>query len=117
MTPSLIHAIISLVPDAEVVVRDSGANAIIEAIRPNPLPVTREQIDAELDRLIAQVPFKNCKSKAKDLIVKTDWAVLPDVGLANAEDFKTYRANLRCLILNPVIEPDFGIEPSPIWNK
>jgi hypothetical protein len=117
MNPSIITAIISLVPNAEVVVRGSDSTAIIEWIRPSEAPVTREEIDTELERLIAKVPFDNCKSEAKTRIASADWAVLSDVGLANVDDFKSYRANLRGLILNPVIEPDFGTEPSPIWIK
>lgn len=59
----------------------------------------------------------DCKAKAKELLAKTDWAVLPDVGLTNQADFITYRSNLRTLVLNPVAEPVFGTEPTPIWSN
>ena len=94
MNPSLINAIIALVPNAEVVVRGSGPDAIIEAIKPNPLPVTREQINTELDRLIAQVPFDNTKSKAKQLIAEVDFSQYTDVNLVNKAEFTAYRAFL-----------------------
>jgi hypothetical protein len=70
-------------------------------------------IDAER---IAKIPFEVCKEKAKALIAKTDWAVLPDVGLANQDAFVFYRLNLRNLIKNPVADPVFETEPTPIWS-
>jgi len=117
MQPSLINAIISLVPNAEVVVRDTGTEAIIEWIRPSEAeaPVTREEIDTELERLIAKVPFDNCKSEAKSLISKTDWAVLSDVGILNVSEYIVYRLELRALILTPIAEPVWPIEPQPVW--
>jgi hypothetical protein len=57
----------------------------------------------------------SCKSKAKQLLAKSDWAVLPDVGLANQEQFIFYRLNLRNLVKNPVINPVFETEPNPVW--
>lgn len=64
-----------------------------------------------LEELIAE-----CKSKAKALLAQTDWSVLPDVGLANKADFESYRASLRNLVINPVAEPVFAIEPEPVWS-
>ena len=57
-----------------------------------------------------------CKEEAKKRIATTDWAVLPDVGLANVAAFETYRAALRELIKNPVAEPTWPTEPEPIWS-
>lgn len=57
-----------------------------------------------------------CKARAKMLIAAADWAVLPDVGLKNAADFVTYRGILRGLIISPVVNPDFPIEPTPVWE-
>jgi hypothetical protein len=58
-----------------------------------------------------------CKEKAKELISKCDWSVLPDVNLQNKSDFERYRSKLRELIVNPVENPVFPIEPDPIWSK
>jgi hypothetical protein len=58
-----------------------------------------------------------CESKAKELISKCDWSVLPDVNLQNKSDFESYRSKLRELIVNPVENPVFPIEPDPIWSK
>lgn len=57
-----------------------------------------------------------CKSIAKRLIAETDWAVLPDVNLLNKTEFETYRATLRNLIINPVINPIFPDQPIAIWT-
>jgi hypothetical protein len=54
--------------------------------------------------------------QAKQLLAKTDWAVLPDVGLANQDAFVFYRLNLRNLVRNPVTDPVFESEPTPIWS-
>ena len=116
MNPSLIQAIISLVPGAEVVVRGEGQEAVIEWIKPSVAPVTREEIDAELARLIAQVPFEECKAKAKTLIADVDFSQYADVNLTNKADFTAYRAILRDLILNPVAEPVWPVKPIEIWS-
>jgi hypothetical protein len=59
----------------------------------------------------------NCEARAKKLISKCDWSVLPDVNLQNKSDFESYRSKLRELIINPVENPVFPIEPDPIWSK
>ena len=59
----------------------------------------------------------NCETKAKELISKCDWSVLPDVNLQNKLDFQNYRSKLRELIVSPVENPVFPIEPDPIWSK
>ena len=58
----------------------------------------------------------NCKSQAKSLLAASDWSVLPDVGLKNSTDFVAYRNILRDLVIQPVVDPVFPVEPNPIWN-
>lgn len=77
---------------------------------------TEEEVNAEIAIQEQQAPLDACKAKAKELIAAVDWAVLPDVGLANVSDFTAYRANLRSLILNPVADPVWPIEPQPVWS-
>ena len=77
---------------------------------------TEEEVSAEIARQEQQAPLDACKSQAKDMIAAVDWAVLPDVGLANVSDFTAYRATLRALILNPVADPVFPTEPQPVWE-
>jgi hypothetical protein len=58
-----------------------------------------------------------CKSKAKELISNCDWSVLPDVKIQNKTEFENYRSQLRNLIINPVENPIFPVEPDPIWSN
>lgn len=69
----------------------------------NPLPLTDEQ-NKEI-----------CKMTAKSLLLSSDWAVLPDVNLANKADFESYRSALRDLVINPVVSPVYPSEPQPVW--
>jgi len=67
--------------------------------------------------VLEEIKKDNCKSKAKDLIANCDWSVLPDVNLQNKSEFENYRSILRNLILNPIEDPIFPIEPTPIWSN
>lgn len=72
----------------------------------------------EIDQVkLSKIQKDLCESKAKQLIFKCDWSVLPDVNLQNKSDFESYRSKLRELIVNPVENPVFPIEPDPIWSK
>jgi hypothetical protein len=66
---------------------------------------------------LSEFKKSECESKAKELIFKSDWSVLPDVKLTNKVEFENYRSILRNLILNPIEDPIFPIEPNPIWSK
>lgn len=57
-----------------------------------------------------------CKMVAKSLLEASDWSILPDVNLTNRDEFLIYRATLRDLVLNPVTDPEFPVEPIPNWN-
>lgn len=74
----------------------------------------------ELDNLWASVQQtvakQNCQQTAKKLIAATDWSVLPDVNLVNKSEFESYRAALRALIINPVADPVYPTEPTPVWS-
>jgi hypothetical protein len=63
-----------------------------------------------------EIQKESCKSKAKKLIENCDWSVLPDVKIENKIEFENYRAILRNYILNPVENPVFPTEPTPIWT-
>ena len=45
---------------------------------------------------------EQCVAKAKELLAKTDWAMVADVGLDNQDAFVFYRLNLRNLVKDPV---------------
>jgi hypothetical protein len=85
---------------------------------PRPKP-TKEEWETEKARLIAYQPKQECKDKAKMLIAKTDWSVLPDrsIMIENISNFIDYRNTLLNLIINPIENPDFPKEPDVIWKN
>lgn len=64
---------------------------------------------------LINVPLEKCKNTAKELIAKTDWIFLPDVNLANKNEFLAYREQLRELIQTPIANPIWPTEPDAIW--
>jgi len=74
------------------------------------------QVQYDLDLVTEQAAKDACKDKAKALLAQTDWAVLPDVGLANQDVFVFYRLNLRNLVKNPVADAVFEDIPTAIWS-
>ena len=83
---------------------------------PSPKP-TKEELDSQWIEVLIIQKKQNCKNQAKQLIASTDWSVLPDVNITNKSEFENYRTQLRNLILNPVENPIFPIEPNPIWSN
>lgn len=83
--------------------------------RPQP---TREEWENEKTKLIAQQPLKECKEKAKQLIAKYDFAVLPDRSkdIENINEIISYRDILLSLIKNPIENPEFPTPPEVIWK-
>lgn len=69
----------------------------------NPPPLTEEQLKEQ------------CKNTAKQLLALSDWSVLPDVNLSNQQDFQNYRSVLRQLVVVPVVDPIYPVEPEPVW--
>lgn len=64
---------------------------------------------------LSEFKKNNCKEEAKKRISNCDWSVLSDVKISNKSEFENYRAILRNYILNPVENPDWPNEPTPIW--
>ncbi len=108
-------ALQSLCPGAEWVLRGNEYSGLewLDQVQQKP---TEQEVNDEIARLEAQAPLDACKAKGKELIANVDWAVLPDVGLANVSDFKAYRAIIRQYILNPVADPIWPTEPTPVWE-
>lgn len=80
---------------------------------------TKEEWEKEKQRLIDLQPKQDCKDEAKSLLANSDWSTLPDVQtqLSNYNDFVTYRSQLRELVINPIENPVFPMEPEAIWKK
>lgn len=66
---------------------------------------------------LSEFKKNNCKEESKKRISNCDWSVLPDVNLQNKSEFENYRSELRNLILNPIEDPIYPIEPQPIWSN
>jgi len=78
--------------------------------------VDGNEVAYDLQAVNEQSQKDDCKAKAKQLLSQTDWAVLPDVGLANSADFVTYRAILRGLVISPVVDAVFPDVPKAVWQ-
>lgn len=74
------------------------------------------EVAYDLAAVTIQAQKDVCKAKAKALLAQSDWAILPDVGLVNSADFVTYRGILRGLVTQPQENPDFPVEPTPVWG-
>jgi hypothetical protein len=76
---------------------------------------TQEELDALWIPTQDAIAKENCSSTAKSLLSNSDWSVLPDVGLANVSEYVTYRGILRGYVLEPVVDPVWPTEPTPVW--
>jgi len=110
-----IDALEKLVPNAKFVWINYDWDGL-EWYDTRPKP-KKEDWEIEKEKIIKYQPKQNCKDLAKQLISACDWSVLPDVNLQNKSDFESYRSKLRELIINPVENPVFPIEPTPIWSN
>jgi hypothetical protein len=86
----------------------------INNIIPKP---SKQELDSKWLESISKLKKQKCKDQAKQLIALSDWSVLPDVNITNKSEFENYRSQLRNLIINPVEDPIFPVEPNPIWSK
>jgi hypothetical protein len=108
------NALFSLTPTAQWTISDNNYSTIIWHSASIPKP-TKAEVDAEIARLTTAEPFEACKAEAKKRIAATDWSVLPDVSISNRAEFEEYRAELRALIITPVENPSYPVEPQPVW--
>lgn len=118
-----LDAILSLVPNAQVVIVGSGLDAPVEWLIPATAPVTEQQILDEYARLVAQEPLNACKTQASQLLYETDWTTIPDVAdpinspyLTNQAEFISWRSQIRNLAVNPVVDPVFPPKPEAVWG-
>jgi hypothetical protein len=74
------------------------------------------EVAYDISAVTTQAQKDACKAQAKALLAASDWATLSDVGLANSAEYVTYRGILRSLVINPVVNPTWPTEPTPIWS-
>ena len=80
---------------------------------------SKEELDSQWEQVLSTTKKEQCKTKAKQLLTKTDWSSLNDVQneLENYAEFVTYRKTLRSFITSPVENPIFPIEPETRWKQ
>ena len=64
---------------------------------------------------IDELKIKN-QELAKSALAESDWSVLPDVNITNKSEFEAYRGILRGLVISPVVNAEFPVEPTPVWQ-
>ena len=99
----LSQAIFSLQPNAEFVI----SGGVIEWHSPDITQPTEAEIQAELERLQAEQPWKELRQQRNRLIAETDYLALSDSTLS--ADMATYRQALRDLPANTT-DP-----ANPVW--
>lgn len=57
----------------------------------------------------------NNKSTAENLLLESDWSVLPDVPLQNKAEWESYRSALRQIAINPTVDPVWPTKPQSVW--
>lgn len=72
----------------------------------NPPPPTPEQWAAANEE------------RAKQLLINSDWAALPDTNLQNQAEWDTYRVELRAIMFNPPQEEVavWPVKPEAVWS-
>lgn len=105
-----------LTPGAEWVLRGDEYSGLewLDQVQQKP---SEQEVQDEITTLTLQQPFDACKEEAKTRLAATDWSVLPDVVVQNKLEFETYRSAIRALMLNPVADPVWPVEPQPVWSK
>jgi hypothetical protein len=79
---------------------------------------TKEELDSQWEEVLIIIKKEQCKSDAKQLIAKYDFAVLPDRSkdIENINEIISYRDSLLSLIKNPIENPEFPNPPEVIWK-
>lgn len=118
MTKTIFDALAILVPNSEWTIEGQDYDTLKWLTPDIPQP-TKETVEAEIARLNAQEPIDECKRQAKQLLIDTDWALVPDAAasLINQADFIAYRAAVRALVINPVANPSFPTVPTAQWSN
>jgi hypothetical protein len=83
---------------------------------------TQTELDALWQPTLDAQAKNNCKQKASELLYATDWTTIPDVAdstnnpyLINQAEFISWRNQIRELAVNPVVDPVFPAQPTPVW--
>jgi hypothetical protein len=61
------------------------------------------------------IPTEQTKDAIKKALAETDWSQLPDVALANKDQFVNYRSSLRFFLTDAPAGYTPPLPPEPIW--
>lgn len=80
---------------------------------------TKEELDAQWEEVLSTKSKQDCKAQAKRLLSDSDWSELPSVveALENADEWKSYRVQLRKYVVTPVQNPVFPSVPQVKWKE
>lgn len=83
----------------------------------NPKP-TKEELDNQWEEVLSIIKKQDCKTQAKQLLSDSDWSEIPSVieQLENANEWKSYRIEIRKFIINPIENPIFPNKPQTVWK-
>jgi len=56
------------------------------------------------------------ESRAKSLLLDSDWSQLPDVNLSNKAEWDAYRQALRIIAVSPTVDPVWPTKPQVVWK-
>jgi len=111
LTTQQIEAIYKLYPSVVRTVGDIAYDA------------SNNEVPYDLQTVTTQAQKNVCKQKASELLYATDWTTIPDVAsslnspyLTNQAEFITWRSQIRQLAVNPVADPTWPTEPTPVWS-
>jgi hypothetical protein len=111
ITNDQVRAIYQLYPQVTKIVGDTAYD------------VDGNEVPYDLQTVTTQAQKNVCKQKARELLYATDWTTIPDVAsslnspyLTNQAEFITWRSQIRQLAVNPVADPTWPTEPTPVWG-
>lgn len=54
--------------------------------------------------------------RAKAMLFNTDWTQMPDINLANLDEWNAFRQAVRVIATNPTLDAVFPTKPQAIWG-
>lgn len=103
MNNYFIQAIYALYPQTATTIGDVAYDANGNVVECDPVAVQEEASKL------------SCADQAKAILTATDWTQAADCPLVNKAEFTAYRATVRELAINPVVNPTFPELPSEQW--
>lgn len=105
--------VVEISADEHAMLLRGQSNGQIIAANGNGFPTLADMPEPTTGELLAQ-----CKTRAKQLLIKSDWTQQADVAnvLINKAEFDDFRVIVRDLFLRPVPAPEFPETPDAVWN-